>query len=263
MSESRTAVAVIGAGITGLAAACELGPAAFVVDRIPVCGGVTGWRHPAARDLERRARAGGARFALGVTATRWEAGELLVIGPAGPLRIAAGRLLVAAGSRPLGRAELGLAGARPAGVMGATVACHLAESGLPVGLHPIVLGGGDWAERATRELLAAGARTVTVRAPDGLLRAFPETRAVHVVEGLEPQAVEGDLRVTGLRAGDRLIEADALVLAHRLTPLRNVDGAVANGAATVYAQPAADPASVSGAIAAGRLAAATAGSAAA
>lgn len=249
----------MGAGVTGLAAACKLGAGAFVVDRIPVCGGVTGWRHPIVSQLERRARATGARLLLGVTATRWEDGELLVVGPDGPLRIAAGGLLVAAGSRPLGRAELGLAGARPAGVMPATVACHLAESGLLAGRRPIVLGGGDWAERATRELLAAGARSVSVVAPDGLLRSFPGSAAVHVHEGLSPRAIEGGPRVTGLSTDAGLIEGDALVLAHRLAPLRNVDGAVDAGEGCVYAQSPADPASVSAAIAAGRATAAAIG----
>ncbi len=253
----RAQIAIVGAGVTGLAAACELGAGAFVVDRIPVCGGVTGWRHPIVGQLERRARAAGARLALGVTATRWEQGELLVIGPEGPLRIAADGLLVAAGSRPLGRAELGLAGARPAGVMPATVACHLAESGLAAGRRPIVLGGGDWAERATRELLAAGARSVSVVAPEGVLRAFPGSAAVHVHAHVQPLAIEGGPRVTGLRTDAGTIEGDALVLAHRLAPLRNVDGAVDAGENTVYAQPESDPASVSAAIAAGRAAAAS------
>ena len=250
-------VAIVGAGITGLAAACKLGGAAYVVDRIPVCGGVTGWRHPATIDLERRARAAGARFALGATAIRWRAGELLAIGPDGPLRIAAERLLLAAGCRPLGRAELGLTGERPAGVMAATVACHLAESGLAAGRRPIVLGGGDWAQRATHELLAAGVDAVTVVAPDGLLREFPDDPRVAVIEGVAAAAIEGRPRVTGLRAGERLIAGDALVLAHGVTPLRNVDGAIWDDPGMFHAQPAADPAGVAAAIAAGHAAAET------
>jgi glycine/D-amino acid oxidase-like deaminating enzyme len=255
LASERAQVAIVGAGVTGLAAACELGAGAIVLDRIPVCGGVTGWRHPMVAQLERRARAAGARLVLGVTATRWEDGRLLVIGPDGPLRVAAGILLIAAGSRPLGRAELRLTGARPAGVMPATVACHLAESGLPAGRRPIVLGGGDWAERATRELLAAGARSVSVVAPEGLLRPFPGSAAVRVHERAAPVAIEGGPRVTGLVTDAGLIEGDALVLAHGLAPLRNVDGAVESGDRTVYAQPVTDPASVSAAIAAGRAAA--------
>ena len=57
-----------------------------------------------------------------------------------------------------------------------------------------------------------------------------------------PVAVEGAARVAALRLdGGERVECDALVLAHGLAPLRNVDGAVWEGARTVYAQPAGDP----------------------
>ena len=123
---------VVGAGATGLACAVSLprDVRAVVVDRIPVCGGVLGWRHPETRRLEAAARAAGAERMLGVTATVWDGSELLTIGPEGPRRIRADALVIAAGCRPRHRAELGLAGSRPAGVVPATVACHLAETGI-------------------------------------------------------------------------------------------------------------------------------------
>lgn len=247
-------VVVVGAGLTGLACAADLAPdmRVDVLDRIPVTGGVHGWRASETVSLTRTARAGGAALQLGVTAIRWEDGVLIGVGPEGVLRVAADVLVIAAGSRPLTRAELVLTGDRPAGVVPAPVACHLAENGLPVGLRPCVVGGGDWAHRAAHNLLEAGVRDVTVVAPDGLLRSMPAR--VRCLEGLHPTAIEGAARVTALVAGEQRVECDAVVLAHRLAPLRNVDGAVWEAPATVFAQPLDDPADAAGAARAGAAA---------
>src|SRR5206468_5902402 len=94
----------------------------------------------------------------------------------------------------------------------------------------------------------------TVLAPGGLRRAMPD--GVEVVEGPSPTAVEGRPRVTALLAGEERIGCDAVVLAHGLAPLRNVDGAVWDAPDVVHAQPLADPATVAGARAAGVRAAA-------
>jgi len=247
-------VAVVGAGITGLACARELRREAMVtvVDRIPVAGGVHGWSAPETREL---AAGCGAELVLGETAIRWDGRELLVIGQDGPRRLACAAVVIATGARPLGRAELAIAGGRPAGVVAATVSCHLAENGLLVGHRPLVVGGGDWAARSAAELLAAGATEVTVICPDGALRPLPD--GVRVVAGQRVAAVLGGARVSGvaLASGDRL-DGDALVLAHGLTAVRNVDGAVWDGVRTVYAQPLDDPATVADARAAGAAAAA-------
>lgn len=248
-------VAVVGAGLTGLA--CAAGLAADgrveVLDRIPVTGGVHGWRAPETRALTAAATRAGVVLHLGVTAIRWEDGVLVGVGSEGVVRCAAEALVVAGGSRPLTRAELALAGPRPAGVLPAPVACHLAENGLPAGRRACVLGGGDWAHRAAHELLAAGSR-VTVVAPEGLLRPMPG--GVEVREGLVPEGVEGAARVTALLADGERIECDAVVLAHGLAPLRNVDGAVWEAPGVVFAQPLADPMTAAAAREAGERAAA-------
>ncbi len=247
MSET---VAIVGAGITGLACAEALEDA-VVVDRIPVTGGVNGWDDPDTRRLTGACRG---RFLLGATATRWDGRALWVIGPTGVERIAAAALVIAGGARPQGRAQLGIAGDRPAGVLPATAACHLAENGLPVGRRVIVYGGGDWAHRASVELLHSGAQ-VTVMAPYGLLREMPA--GARVREGDRVTAVRGRLRVEHVELDDSRtgVECDGLVLAHGLAPNRNVDGAVLDGERVIYAQPLDDPASVAGAEAAGRHAA--------
>jgi hypothetical protein len=250
-------VAVVGAGLTGLTCAAALARdlRAVVVDRIPVPGGVHGWDAPETRAAVADAERAGAALHLGETAIRWDGGELLVLGPGGVRRVAARALVVAAGARPLGRAELRIAGPRPAGILAATVACHLSETGLLIGHRPAVVGGGDWAARSVAHLLRAGARSVEVVAPEGPLLALPDDPRVTLRRGT-PAAVEGGPRVRALRLdGGTRVECDAVVLAHRLAPLRNVDGAVWEGPRTVFAQPLEDPMTVERAAAAGRAAA--------
>jgi Pyridine nucleotide-disulphide oxidoreductase len=228
-------VAIVGAGVTGLACAAQLGRAAIVVDRVPVCGGVLGWDDAATRRLEAAARGAGAGFALGETAITWD-GELLVtMGQDGARRIPAAALVIAGGARPLNRAELRIDGDRPHGVVSATVACHLAETGVVVGRRPAIVGDGDWARRAEAELRHAGAEPLRVAG--------------------RPLAVRGTVRVEELVCDDGTVACDAVVLAHGLVPLRNVDGAVADGIRTVYAQPCDDPGTIAGAEEAGRRAA--------
>ncbi len=251
-------VAIVGAGITGLycASALTAETRAVVFDRIPVPGGVHGWDNPRTRRAVSAAERSGAALHLGETAIRWDGQVLLSVGQDGVRSTPAAALVIAAGSRPLGRAELGLAGPRPAGILAATVACHLSETGVLIGRRPAVIGGGDWAARTVERLLDAGAEAIELIAPDGTMRSIPDSPRLTVRTGT-PVGVEGGARVTAVRVeGDGRIECDALVLAHRLAPLRNVDGAVWSGPRTVYAQPVDDPLTVDGAAEHGEQAAA-------
>jgi thioredoxin reductase len=250
-------VVIVGAGITGLSCAANLRRDAdvTVVDRVPVTGGVHGWE---ARETRELTAASGARLQLGATAVRWDGECLLVIDQDGAHLLPAAALVIATGTRPLGRAELGIAGPRPAGVVAATVAVHLAENGLLVGRRPLVVGGGDWAHRAAAELLHAGASSVTMACPDGVLGSRPPDRdaRVRTLHRARPAGVVGSPRVEGVELDTgEWVECDALVLAHGVVPLRNVDGAVWEGLRTVYAQPLADPATVAAARFAGSEAA--------
>jgi thioredoxin reductase len=227
-------VAIVGAGEAGLACARQIAGRArtVVVDRRPVEGA----DHQA-------------------TAIRWDGAVLLAMGPAGPVEIAAHALVIATGTRPLGRAELGLVGTRPAGVLSAPAACELADQGLVRPARPAVIGGGDWAARAVMALAGAGAEHVTVVAPDGILTPLPPSDRITVHEGLAPLSVGGDPQVERLECDAAAFDCDAIVLAHGLVPVRNVDGAVSEGVGTVYAQPLEDPRTEDGARRAGAEAA--------
>ncbi len=227
-------IAIVGAGASGLACAEALAGLVrtVVVERGPAPGA----------DVR-------------ATAIRWDGRALLAMGPSGPVEIAAAGLVIATGTRPLGRAALGLAGSRPQGVLPAPAACELAAHGLFTPSNPVVIGGGRWAARAVARLLEASP-AVTVVAPDGLLVPIDAPAVVH--EGLTPLAVRGDPRVERLECADASFECDGVVLAHGLVPVRNVEGAVHRGERTAYAQPTVDPPSGAASRAAGVDAALTA-----
>jgi NADPH-dependent 2,4-dienoyl-CoA reductase/sulfur reductase-like enzyme len=244
---SRDQVAVVGAGVAGLAAAQELAARADVVllDRLPVPGGVLPFDHPAVRALAKRCGSAGVRWLLGTTAVRWEEGRLLAVGPAGVQWLDADRLVFAGGCRPATAAELPVAGPRLAGVLPAPVAIHLAEAKVTLGRQVVIVGTGDWA-RAAREAIAGQRSRVTVVAPEPAEAvAFGHDA---LISGWTPVAVSGRGRVSALtleRAGQRhVLDCDAVILAGSARPLRNVDGAIFERATGVtYVQPAAETAS--------------------
>ncbi len=241
---SRDQVAVVGAGVAGLAAAEELAPRREVVvlDRLPVPGGVLPYDHPGVTTLAARCTAAGVRWLLGTTAVRWEQGRLLAVGPQGVEWLDARHLVFAGGSRPATTAELPVAGPRLAGVLPAPVAIHLAEAKVTLGRRVVILGAGAWAE-AAHEAIAGQRSHVTVvtrESADGV--PFGHNS---LISGWTPVAVSGRGRVSGLtleRAGQQLVlDCDAVILAASPRPLRNVDGAIFEPATGVtYVQPAAD-----------------------
>ena len=103
--------------------------------------------------------------------------------------------------------------------------------------------------------MGAGAEHVTVVAPDGILTPLPPSDRITVHEGLAPLSVGGDPQVERLECDGAAFDCDAIVLAHGLAPVRNVDGAVSEGVRTVYAQPLDDPRTEDGARRAGAEAA--------
>ncbi len=233
MSTDDIGVLVVGAGHAELATAAELarfGPVT-VVERLPAPGGQAGFESGTTRQLYDEGTRRGVRFLLGSTALRWSAGRLLVVGPARTEWLRADWLVFAGGSRPATAAELGLLGGRLAGVFSATVAHHLLEAGITLGRRPLVVGGGDWADIVVPELRHAAVR-ITLSGGGGRggsgepgLRRWPGYRAI---------AVHGFDRVNRVTVTDgrsvRDIACDAVVLAGGLRPLRNIDGAIRDGA---------------------------------
>jgi hypothetical protein len=236
-------IAIVGAGVAGLASAAELAASATVTvfDRLPAVGGVLGYEHPLVRALQDEASAAGAAMDLGTTVLRREDGRVLVAGPDGIRWLAVDALVFAGGSRPATLAEGPIAGSRLAGVLPAPVAEHLLEAEVLLGHRVVVTGGGHWARAVLARLVDQNC-TVTFVAEDEDAAADGAGHADAVLTGWRPIAVEGRGRIAETlleRDGRRMrLACDALVLAGGERPLRNVDGAVLEPAPGVaYVQP--------------------------
>ena len=235
-------IIVVGAGITGLAAAADLAERADVrvLERLPAPGGTWEFDHPGVRALIDQCRSRGVRVECGDTALRWVDRRLLVIGPGRREWLPADHLVFAGGVRPATPAELPLFGSRTAGVFAATVAHHLLQAHIPLGRRIALCGTGFWADITTAHLPRGTEVTVVgdgpaPTAPAGVSQTqWPDHRAVEII---------GDDRVTGLvtEAGGhrRTLACEAVVLAGDLRPLRNVDGAIVDGPDVTYVQPTA------------------------
>ncbi len=225
-------IGIVGAGLSGLTAATELAAAGHhvtVFDRVPVSGGVLGYKDPLARELTDQAAIAGATFTLGTTALRWSDGRLLIAGPAGIDWRAAQRLIICTGQRPRTLAEMGVAGPRLSGVLPVTAAVHLLEAGARLGRRIVVLGDGWWSRRLAT-LAGSATQIVSVTADAVAAPAY----ATETWAGWEPQRLRGTDRVTGVflaRDGaTQVVSCDALVTAEATIPYRNVDGALTAGA---------------------------------
>ena len=226
-------ILIVGAGICGLAVAAELSrkmPTALI-DRLPVIGGITsGYENSVAVELAAQCSANGVEFLLGTAGLRWMDNKLLIAGPATGLRWLDGSHLVyAGGTRPSTAAELRLLGARLAGVYPAMVAYHLTESGVKLGLRPVIVGNGRWAKRICLEL-AKHRCPVIVISPDSTVQIdFATTYWL----GWSPVALCGYGRIAALQVERegvlQTIGCDAVILAGMLRSMRNIDGAVFDG----------------------------------
>jgi pyruvate/2-oxoglutarate dehydrogenase complex dihydrolipoamide dehydrogenase (E3) component len=254
---SVDAVGIVGAGNCGLIAGrllAERVRRVVVVERLPAAGGQEPER-PGAELLARMAADAGLELVLGTTAVRWEGNRLETLGIGGADRIDLDALVVATGSRPATRAELGIAGDRCAGVLPGSAALHMIEAGMLPGRNPVVVGGGSLAGSLVRALQHAGAAEVTVVAPDGVL---DETvrGCNRLFEGWDVETAIGMPRlqhVAVTRVGDagngsdpqgHRVFADALLLAHRRIPMRNVEGAIGPGPGVHFCQSEGDPKTV-------------------
>lgn len=219
---------VVGAGPSGLGCAQALiahGPV-VVVDRIPVTGGSAGWDHPVIRQVTRRLTERGVEWRLGVTAMRWSAPELHVIGVDGSAQLRTDPLFFAGGCRARTAVECGINGERPAGVIPATVAEHLLTTRQRLWERPVVVGSGPWADRLKHALTDGGIpyQQVQVASTDQL-----------TIRGTERVT---SLALTSIGGSERSIGCDAVILADGAVPVRNAIGAIDDAAArVVFVQP--------------------------
>jgi D-hydroxyproline dehydrogenase subunit alpha len=239
---SEDTVLVVGAGLSGLAAAAELATRARVriVERLPAAGGIWGFEHKHVGALFSDCRKLGVELILGATALRWSDRRLLVLGPGVADWLPGEHLIFAGGSRPSHAAELRVTGSRLAGVFVATAAHHLLEAGIRLGRHTVVTGWGDWVETIVPHLLESGEVTLIGGEPQDQL-AWPQVRWW---PGYRPQRLIGDRRVERVEVsnggGLRTVHCDSVIFAGGLKAIRNVDGANQESAErTTFIQPTA------------------------
>jgi len=254
-----SSVVVVGAGQCGLRVAARLVKISHVsvVERLPAPGGQEPER-PQTDELSTAAGRAGASLLLGTCGVSWDGEALTTLGVDGAAKLAADALVVATGSRPATRGELGIGGDRCAGVLPVSAAVHLTESGVLLGRRPAVVGGGAEAAHCAQLLLAAGADSVTLVAPDGVTATMPV--GVQVYTGWSVERVQGAARVDSVilsrgACRERFL-ADAVVLAVRRVPARNVEGAIFGGPRVVFCHGETDVKSAAGSEAAATAAAA-------
>jgi pyruvate/2-oxoglutarate dehydrogenase complex dihydrolipoamide dehydrogenase (E3) component len=235
-------VAVVGSGQSGLICAERLarrGIDVLLVERLPALGG----QEPEA-DIDRlvtAVRTAGVRCALATLAVQFQGGSLQTLGVDGAAKHPIDVLVVATGTRPASRAELGISGDRCAGVTPGPVALHLIAGGVLLGRRPVVLGGGQLASECAAFALRAGASRVTVVAPHGLHAEFPDGVETHPHWAIA--SIHGSPRVSSvtLDSPGETLACDAVILASERRPVRNIEGAVFDGSGVVFCHSTADP----------------------
>jgi D-hydroxyproline dehydrogenase subunit alpha len=213
------------------------GASVTVVERLSVPGG----REPErpAGELAGSAARSGVRLLLDTLAVRFGGAFVEVLGAGGAGRLPCDTLVVATGSRPASRAELRIDGDRCAGVVPGPAALRLTRAGVLLGHRPLIAGSGEFALRCARQQLTAGASAVSLTMPAGARRA--PGAGIRVFAGYRVVSVHGTVRVDRAVLRDEQesvqVQADALILAAGLRPLRNIEGALEQRAGVFFCQP--------------------------
>lgn len=265
-------VVIAGSGQRGLLCAERLasaGVSVTVVERLPHPGGQEPER--SAGQLARAARRAGARFVLGTLAVRYDGTGVQILGVDGEAMLPCDALIVATGSRPATRAELGITGDRCAGVLPGPAAVHLTQAGVLLGHRPLIAGSGPFAVHCAKVQLSAGASQVTMTLPAGTTAEAAVPAGVRVFAGYQVASVHGTARVqvavlhrnaestasqpaaevaprgAEVRRAEResaqrdsglfRIAIDALILAADMRPMRNVEGAISGRDGVFFCQP--------------------------
>ncbi len=266
-------VVIAGSGQRGLMCAAELasaGVSVTVVERLPHPGGQE--PEPSAGRLAKAARRAGARFVLGTLAVQYDGVGVEILGVDGRAMLPCDALIVATGSRPATRAELGIAGDRCAGVLPGSAAMHLTQAGVLLGHRPLIAGSGAFAVHCAKVQLLAGASEVTMALPAGTAAQTEVPTGVRVFTGYRVASVHGTARaeVAVLRrngegaasqpdaeaapggaedvrraeggsvqhdSGSFRIPIDALILAADMRPMRNIEGAISERDGVFFCQP--------------------------
>lgn len=226
-----TDVVVAGSGRCGLHVARMLADAGLevtVVERLPQVGGQEPERD--ARTLERAARRAGVTFMLGTLVVSYDDGVVQTLGIDGAQMLRVRALVLATGTRPQTRAELGIGGDRGAGVTPGSAAVHFLDSGLLLGRNPIVVGNGELAHHLCDALLHKGAHRVLSVADGPRIGDWP---GVTAMDNARVVRINGFPRVGSavVATGDgaQEIVTDAVILASGRIPMRNVEGALFPG----------------------------------
>jgi NADPH-dependent 2,4-dienoyl-CoA reductase/sulfur reductase-like enzyme len=238
-----SSVVIAGSGQRGLFCAAALASAGLnvtVVERLPEPGGQEPGR--TAGRQARAARRAGARFLLGTLAVQYDGSGVDVLGVGGAGRLACDVLIVATGSRPATRAELGITGDRCAGVWPGSAALHLTQAGVLLGHRPLIAGSGPFAIHCAEMQLAAGASEVMMTLPGHL--AAQVAAGIRVFAGYRVASVHGAARVEVAvvhgEAESLRVPADALILAAGMRPMRNIEGAINDRGGVLFCQPEAE-----------------------
>ncbi|MFD0864522.1 hypothetical protein ACFQ06_01695 [Tessaracoccus lubricantis] len=215
-------------GRSGLRVATLLaknGESVLCIDRLPEPGGQE--PEPETVQLAREATRAGVSWNLGTLAAEFSNGVLSTLGPEGARQHQLDQLVLASGTRPATRAELGIQGDRGAGVLPGSVVHHYLDSGVLPGRNPVVLGDGYLAKHLCTHLLRSGAsRVVSLRSGIGSTP-FPGT---YTYWNASLESVHGFPRVTGatiIHDGVTVrLPTDAVVLASGRVPMRNIENAL-------------------------------------